>query len=113
MFSLSTSSQSLASSSSNTTNYYGFLSMAIEAMSYWITGSNPQVSAEVEHSIQQTISEEIEIEWESDHEHLRGLTGSEGTEFQVNTYSASTLTKSEPLLLNKTEPPLFFCLIKL
>ena len=24
-----------------------------------------------------------------------------------------TLTKSEPLLLNKTEPPLFFCLIKL
>jgi len=58
--------------------------MAVEAMNYWMTGKNSQVSAEISHSIQGSPAEVIDIEWEPNHQYHRSLTGPQGTEFQVN-----------------------------
>jgi hypothetical protein len=87
MFSLTTSSQALSASSSNSTSSYGLLSMAIEAINYWMTGVNPRLREEVQTLTQST--ELQETDWDAYGDHLRRLTGPEGAEFQVNTYTTS------------------------
>ncbi len=100
----STSASWLSSfQSNNTVSTYSFLSMAIDVLTYWIRGRNPQVSAQVQAVVDDSSSRDIYNPWKSAEEeneffsyrYLRGnepfdiserryLTEAVGSEFQVS-----------------------------